>query len=249
MLKLFNKSEMSFAILWIVIYVVINSLADNVSATLGVYKSATMLVNIVMSVVLFVWIRKNGLSEKYGLCKSDVPAKKFLYFIPLVIIASSSLWFGVTMNYSPVESLCFVVSMCGVGFLEEVIFRGLLFKAMEKDGVKSAIVVSALTFGMGHIVNLVNGNSDDPVETIVQIIFAILVGFVLVLIFYLGGSLIPCIVYHAVNNSLIAFRAEGSFNPHIELFIKLALYIIVLGGYVVYLLQKSEKYFGKDLKL
>ena len=50
-----------------------------------------------------------------------------------------------------------MVSMLFVGVLEEVIFRGLLFLAMAKDSMKAAVIVSSVTFGMGHIVNLLSG--------------------------------------------------------------------------------------------
>ena len=48
--------------------------------------------------------------------------------------------------------------MLCVGFAEEVIFRGFLFRAMEKDNVKTAIIGSSVTFGLGHVLNLVNGS-------------------------------------------------------------------------------------------
>ena len=62
---------------------------------------------------------------------------------------SCNLWFGVTMNMDIPNTVFYVASMLCVGFLEEVIFRGLLFKAMEKDSLKAAIVVTSLTFGIG----------------------------------------------------------------------------------------------------
>ena len=42
---------------------------------------------------------------------------------------------------------------------------------MEKDNVKSAIAVSAITFGMGHIVNLFHGA--DVLPTLMQICYAL----------------------------------------------------------------------------
>ena len=131
--------------------------------------------------------------------------------------------------------------MCCVGFLEEVIFRGLLFRAMEKDGLKTAILVSSLTFGIGHIVNLFNGSGRDFASSIIQIIFAVLVGLVLVLIFHRGGSLIPCIVFHSVNNALGAFEVEGTMDPKENMLINILLIIVVLGGYALYLVFGMKK--------
>ena len=251
MTKLYKKSEIGFAILWIVAYVVLSSLADQLSESVGVVKSVTAALHIVLSLILFFWIKKNGLGEKYGFCRSKVPAKRFLYYLPLAVVASASLWNGLGRRFDAAGTICFVLSMCGVGFLEEVIFRGLLFRAMEKDNVKSAIVVSALTFGLGHIVNAFNGSGRSLPATLFQIGFAVLVGFELVLIFYRGGSLIPCIVFHAVNNSLSAFEAEGTLDPRLQLALNAAMIVVVLGGYLLWLVkafprEKTETEAAKD---
>ena len=241
MTKLYKKSEISFAILWIVLYVVLSSLADQLSESVGITKSVTAAVHLVMSLILFFWIRRNDLGVKYGFCRSRVPAKRFLYYLPLVIIATASLWNGLHRRFDAAGTICFVISMCCVGFLEEVIFRGLLFRAMEKDNVKTAIIVSALTFGLGHIVNLFNGSGRSPAESAIQIVFAVLVGLVLVLIFYRGGSLIPCILFHACNNSLSAFEGEGTLDPKLQMALNIAMFVVVLGGYALYLIKAFPK--------
>ena len=241
MTKLYEKSEITFAILWIAAYVVLSSLADQLSETIGVMKSVTAALHIVMSLILFFWIRNNNLSEKYGFCRSVVPAKRFLYYIPLILIASTSFWGGISSQVGFPEALLYIISMCCVGFLEEVIFRGLLFRAMEKDNLRVAILVSSLTFGLGHIVNLFNGSGRDLASSIIQVVFAVLVGFVLVLIFYHGKSLIPCILFHSANNALKVFSAEGKLNPQAELMLNLVLIVAVLGGYSLYLVLTFSK--------
>ena len=97
-----------------------------------------------------VFIRKNGLQKRYGLCRSSVPARRFLYYVPLVILASGNLWNGAALTCSPAETVCRVVCMLCVGFLEEVIFRGLLFTAIARNNIKSAVIISSVTFGIGH---------------------------------------------------------------------------------------------------
>lgn len=241
MTKLYKKSEITFAVVWIVAYVVLSSIADNVSADLGVVKSITSVLHVAMMLILFFWIRKNGLMKKYGLCKPSVPAKNFLYYIPLAVIAFASLLTGIELRFTALETLCFVVSMCCVGFIEEVIFRGFLFRAMEKDNLKTAIIVSSLTFGLGHIVNLFNGSGRTPASSAVQIIFAVFIGFVLVTVFYRGGSLIPCIIFHSVNNAIGAFGAEGQLDPRTEMIVNLILIVVVLGGYLIYLYKIAPK--------
>ena len=69
---------------------------------------------------------------------------------------------------------------------------------------------------------------------LVQVFFAILIGFMMVLIFYYGGSLIPCIVFHSANNALKGFSTEGSMDPKTEMILNLVLIVVVLGGYLLY---------------
>ena len=112
MTKLYQKSEISFAILWIVVYVVLTSIADQLSEAVGVMKSVTAALHIVMTLILFFWIRKNNLGRKYGFCRSEVPARRFLYYIPLILIVSTAFWGGVKMQYGFLEAVMYIISMC-----------------------------------------------------------------------------------------------------------------------------------------
>lgn len=203
MKKIYDKNETNFALIWIGLYVVLLSVGDNISASLGIAKSVTVPICIALTAYLYLWISKYDLKEKYGLCAFKGSPKQYLYFIPLLLLASTNVWYGLKLNLSVMESVLYVISMLCVGFLEEVIFRGLLFKALCATNVKSAIIISSVTFGMGHIVNLLNGSA--LFETCLQICYAIAIGFLFTIIFYKGKGLWPCIIAHGVINSLSAF--------------------------------------------
>ena len=217
MKKLYRKNELTFAIVWIVVYCVLQSLANPLNKIIGIEYAASAAFCILQTVVLFGFIRRNGLLKRYGLCRSPVPAWRFVYYLPLLLLASGNLWNGVAINYTPTETVCRIVCMLCVGFLEEVIFRGLLFAAIAKDNVKSAIIISSVTFGIGHIINLFNGSGMDLVNNLCQIVFAIAVGFLLVTIFYRGGSLLPCILVHSAINTLSTFANEAGFTTAMQL--------------------------------
>ena len=132
MKKLYEKNELTFAIVWMVIYCVLQSLANPLNEIIGIEYSASAVFCILQTIVLLGFIRKNGLQKRYGLCRSQVPAWRFLYYVPLLVLASGNLWNGFAVNYSPTETVCRIVCMLCVGFLEEVIFRGLLFASIAK---------------------------------------------------------------------------------------------------------------------
>ena len=217
MKKLYEKNELTFALLWIVVYCVLQSLANPLNKRIGIEYSASAAFCILQVVILFAFIRKNRLQKRYGLCKSPVSASRFLYYVPLFILVSGNLWNGIALNYSLPETICRIVCMLCVGFLEEVIFRGLLFTAIAKDTVKSAVVLSSVTFGIGHIINLFNGSGMELVNNLCQIVFAIAVGFLLVTIFYRGGSLLPCILVHSAINTLGTFANDAGLTMEMRL--------------------------------
>lgn len=205
---LYKKSEIWFAVTWIIAYVVGTSAADALSEALGVAKSVTLLWLIVLTAISLIWMKKNALFKVYGLCASPYPAHKFLFYLPLVAMASVNVWCGVQLNMPLLETALYVGSMLLVGFLEELIFRGFLFKAMQKDSLRAAVIVSSLTFGIGHIVNLINGSGADLAANLCQVCYAAAGGFMFVILFYKGKSLLPCIAAHSAINMLSAFSNE-----------------------------------------
>ena len=52
----------------------------------------------------------------------------------------------------------------------------------------------------------------DLVDNLCQIVFAIAVGFLLVTIFYCGGSLLPCIIVHSAINTLGTFANDANLT-------------------------------------
>ncbi|MBQ1171665.1 MAG: CPBP family intramembrane metalloprotease [Lachnospiraceae bacterium] len=238
MRKIYNKNELNFALIWIGIYVVLMSVGDSISGTIGIAKILTAPICIILTLIVYLWIRKHNLKEKYGLCSFDVNVKEYLYFIPLVFLASTNLWWGFKLNLTVAESALYVISMLCVGFLEEIIFRGFLFKAMCKTNIRRAIIISSVTFGFGHIVNLLNGR--DIPETLMQICYAVAIGFLFTIIFYKGKSLWPCIITHSVINSLSAFA--NTEDAPIWHGIAGSFFLCVVSlAYAVYIIYKTKE--------
>ena len=240
MKKIYEKSELRFAIIWIIIYCVLQSLANSINEVIGINFSASAVLCIIQAVILFLFISKNNLLERYGLCRSSVPARRFLFYVPLIILATGNLWNGVALNDSLAGIVCRIIGMLCVGFIEEVIFRGFLFKAMAKNNLKSAIIVSSVTFGIGHLINLFNGSGMDLVNNLCQIMFAIAVGFLFVTIFYRSGSLLPCIITHSAINTLNTFAKEAGFTVEMQM-IHVLVMIILTVAYTLILTKTLPK--------
>lgn len=240
MKRLYEKNELTFAIVWIVVYCVLQSLANSLNERIGIEFFASAVFCVLQAGFLLTFVLRNGLSGRYGLCRPSVPARRFCYYIPLVILASGNLWNGVSVNYSGAGMICRIVTMVCVGFVEEMIFRGFLFKAMAKDNVKSAMIVSSVTFGIGHLINLFNGSGMDLMSNLCQIVFAVAVGFLLVTIFYRGASLIPCILTHSAINTLGTFANEAGSTPGRQLK-QLFILIAITAAYALILARTLPK--------
>ncbi len=219
MVALYKKSQIWFTMCLIAVYVIGTSVSDYISSALGIEKMVTCFFHIAMSFCIFLWLRKNGLLQNYGLCHLNIKASSYLYFVPLAVLSTVNIWFGFVVTTPLTESVFYIVSMLCVGFLEEVIFRGFLFRAILPT--RSAIVVSGLTFGIGHIVNIFNGSGAGIIETLCQILYATAFGFLFVIIFYTGGSLLPCIISHSVINMLSLFSNNAAFTGKVNIILSI----------------------------
>ena len=207
--KIFEKYETLFSMLLIMIYILVNSVCVQ---NFGYTSSVSFVVNTILSACLVGIVLSLKKSAYYGFTKVR-NLKKYVYFIPLAVIISVNLWSGFNINNTISEIIFHTLTMINIGFIEELIFRGFLFRMMEKSNIKSAIIVSAVTFGMGHIVNLLNGA--ELIPTLMQICYATAIGYLFVIIFHKSKSLVPCIITHCLVNSLSIFNVDNTLSLYI----------------------------------
>ena len=256
MKKLYEKNEVTFALVWIGLYVVVMNIAlqfcrgfDDLASKTVVQVLVPVICICALAMVATVWIIRNGLSEKYGLCRFKGDWKQFLYFLPLIIMSCVNLINGLGLNAPGAVALLMMVNLAVAGYVEELIFRGFLFRAMARDNLHSAILVSAITFGVGHIVNL--ANTADTLGVLLQVCYAIVIGFLYTIVVYKGGSLWPCIASHMFVNGSSTFALEqGPFSNFVAAVFGQAstdlvqvcssLFIMVISGsYALWLWKKA----------
>lgn len=230
MKKIFEKHELPIAIFLIVLYIVVNSACLN---TFGEFSYITALTNAILSIAILSFIVSNKLVDYFKLNKFPNP-KKFLYFIPLLLLISVNLLSGFNINNTVPEIISYMISMIFVGFLEEIIFRGFLYQSMVKDSERAAIIVTSLTFGIGHILNLLNGA--DIIPTLVQIVYSTTAGFMFVTLLRKGNSLWPCIITHSLVNALSIFNEPTTITTYVGPIILIVVSVL----YTIYLTKRVE---------
>ena len=232
MKKLMEMKPILHAVLWIMIYIVTVNVGGALSEITGTgTNTITAAMLMALSLILVLYLKKNRKFDSYGMkriTKADL--HKSLFYIPLIVLAIIQYLGGIDSTLSRVEIISACILMIGVGFIEELVFRGFLFQGIRaKSGVNRAILISGVTFGFGHIVNLLRGYTYK--EQVGQIIVAIAIGIMLTLLVAITKSIVPGILFH------IVFNIGGTItkqNTSQQLYIMFALVIVSI-FYAIYL--------------
>lgn len=245
MINFYKKHELIFSIVMIVVYSFLQSLAIEGNAAMGVEYSISAIVTVALALVLYLFVRKNKLNEYYGFNRLQVPGKSFLYFIPMLVLISINLWNGVRINLPLGESACYLIYMMSVAFVEEVLFRGFLFKAISKDSLRMAIAITSITFGLGHLLNLINGSGMSMVPNLCQVVGAFAVGLLFAVVLLKGGSIWPCIMTHAAIDMVSLWANEEGLTDEKRMLFGLARMVIV-ALYILFIIVKKEDKQSKE---
>lgn len=135
-----------------------------------------------------------------------------VYFLTLIIASFfNSVIYGVgydpsfgmataTTSYSTSRFLLDIfVSAVLPGICEEFCHRGMLLNGCKQLGVKKAIILVGLLFGLMHL-------------NITQFFYATLVGIFLTFLVYITGSIIPSMIIHFMNNAIGIYLSFAQVN-------------------------------------
>lgn len=215
-----HKSTVLDALLYLVVYMAIQVIVGGIiGAIFGGEVSTTMLLTSFSIVngltILTFWLtRWTPISPKYLRKRHwDVLFWTILMplglVIPLNLIQESLPFSTETESLKALEKL--VTNQWGlllVGFVapiaEEMVFRGAILRSLlhlfdskkewneisKKRWRITAVIIAALTFGLVHL---------NPG----QIVNATLMGLLLGYLYVRTGSMLPCIVFHCINNTIV----------------------------------------------
>ena len=228
--------SLTLSFVFIIIFVALNIVGAALSATINVIYSGQILLLLVFFLFLLFYAQKNKLKNIIGLTKiSSYDIKANLFYVPLIIIVLTNGVFFFDKTIPFLDIFMVIPFMALVAFIEEFLFRGLLLKAIEeRRNTKTAVIISGLTFGFGHIINLLIGYTG--ISQIIQIILAVLIGTVLSVLFVRTKSIVPGIIFHFFFNIASALSAE--VEP-LQNYIMVGIIIAISSVYLAYLLRKE----------
>lgn len=199
------KKEIFFTIISMIVYFSLIILANILSnIVIKIPNSINALVEIAFPLMIIIILKKKKLLFYYGINSLKIlNYKNLLFCIPMVLIPLVNLRFGIHINYSWEQLLLISISMLGVGFSEEILFRSFLMKAIMNKSTKAAILLQGIIFGVIHITNLFGGT--DVIATILQVIYAVSFALMCSLFYYKTNNIIPCMICHSVTNIANSF--------------------------------------------
>ena len=119
------------------------------------------------------------------------------YIIIVTLILSVINLFPFDLSIG-ITTLSVFFTMLFVGLMEELIFRGCIYKICdEKWGDQKAVILSSVLFGLIHIINVLN---DDILMVVLQMVYATCIGIVYAMLMYKKQGIILCILAHAIVN-------------------------------------------------
>lgn len=121
----------------------------------------------------------------------------------------------------------FLAYVCVIGpILEEIIFRGIILKSMKKFGAFTAVITTSILFAMFHL-------------NLVQFAQPILIGMILGFVTIKSGSIIPAIIIHMFNNTIV-FSMSQILNE--QNFVTASISFAYIFGGVIMLIMFIKKY-------
>lgn len=117
-------------------------------------------------------------------------------------------------------TILYLVVVAPIG--EEIVFRGLILKALSPFGRKNAIVLSAVLFALMH-------------KNIPQAVGAFVIGIIFATVDTKANSIVPSIIMHSLNNMLpCLLNINASVNSNaITVIYTLLVYAIILAGITI----------------
>ena len=162
-----------------------------------------------MGLLFFIgysFIRMLKIQTLAGLSKQFPWRFKYLNLIPvyLFIIGLLGIHSRDFSLIAPTNLILLLLGCLTVGFAEEYLFRGLLQPLFLKkygsrpNGIFMSILLSSVFFGVFHLINL--AKNDNIGQVLVQVIFAMFIGFFFGVLVLKTNKLIPIAIIHGLIN-------------------------------------------------
>lgn len=195
------------------------------------YTSAVMIAFIPIALALLCYMTIKKRWAHYGFrSPSTLHARDWIDYVPLLVvlvILSIKNFHDISLS----EAGFFLLFTLLIAFVEETIYRGLILRTLIRKNAAAAVITSSVLFSLTHMINMLSGQ--NAADTVKQLVYALLVGFVLALLMVKHHNIYPLILFHFVHN-FIEFIGNKSNLIHASLV------FLVLGAHCAWLLISAR---------
>lgn len=197
--RFIERHPVAYFVLLFVAMMFIYVLAGAVTAIFQLETTAQILIGDSILILLALGIiARQGWWADMGLTGAIGARPWLLAWLPAAF-GLSRLLDGVHVA-SPGDAAIFLLCSLLVGFSEEIYFRGLFMRVLQRYGQTAMIFWSTLLFGLTHAINLLAGQGG--LDTLIQVVHATAIGFLLCVLRLKGRSLWPLVAVHALVDFL-----------------------------------------------
>lgn len=198
-----------------------------------------LIANLVLVTLAAVLLTRLHLWKAVGFRALAAPRDLRLYWLPFIAVLVN-LAFGIA--HMSVGRVAFYALLAGlVGFVEEVFFRGLILRAIAPQGLWKAAIISSILFGLVHSLNVLAGA--NPLYTLLQVGYALAIGFGFAAVTLRTGAIWPLVIIHALIDftSFLASNGISASSVTTIAMVLSAIYIVAFTVYGVFMMQASGR--------
>ncbi|GKU80565.1 CPBP family intramembrane glutamic endopeptidase [Paenibacillus sp. L3-i20] len=189
---------------------------------------------IALFLVIYLTAKKQW-NTFYFTSLSKLTKQQWLEYLPLLLILIVLLIANKGFEPAPFSFFAYMLlsQLFLVGFVEETLFRGIMLRVLMPKGKAIAVVVSSVLFGVTHALQALGGQSLE--DTILQIVYALVLGFVLAMLVLRNRSILLAVLFHGLHNFL---NFTGN-DPGTHLYSYIVIAILVIQA--LWLVSSSKK--------
>lgn len=217
--------------LLLMFFYVLNGAYVSITQPSSPFLQFVMLIPLAIGLLLYIAVKKRWNHYFFRNINKD----SILIILPLLLVLCIILISTNGLNVNSFMDLLFmfIMQMFVVAFIEETVFRGIMLRMLQAKGTFTAIWITSILFAVTHSLQLLGGQSIE--DTIIQIVYALLVGLVLSLLIMDGQSIIMTILFHGFNNF---FNFMGNVESSM---LSATIIVFVLFVYTIFLWKRVKK--------
>lgn len=185
----------------------------------------------IAAIILTLFMKKRTLTH-FGFQKGKIASINWLFIFVIILI--QPVVFGLQSRLSFKLVALMLLQMILVGYVEEVLFRGIFYYYLKSKGTMTYLLFSSIVFGLLHFASSLN--PDTPIILVIlQVINALLLGLVFAVLYLNSKTIYLSMIFHILFNLLAVISNPGSVKQNL-----VAVTLLII-SYLIYLLTQKNK--------